>query len=48
MNHIMYQYRTFVHFKNLAQSVEIDENIDCMNCVNDFEKQSLKVHRYCF
>ena len=27
----------FVHFKNLAQSVETDENIDFVNFVNDFE-----------
>ena len=32
----------FVHFKNLAQSVETDENIDVVNFVNDFESQPNK------
>ena len=30
----------FVHFKNLAQSVETDENIDFVNFVNDFVKSA--------
>ena len=32
----------YVHFKNLAQSVETDENIDFVNFVNDFESQPNK------
>ena len=35
-------YDFFVHFKNLAQSVETDENIDFVNFVNDFESQPNK------